>query len=432
VRAEIVAVGTELLLGQIANTNAQWMSERLAGIGINVVFHTVVGDNVPRIEEVLRGALGRVDVVLVTGGLGPTGDDLTRDAIAVVLGVPLVRHPELETMLRERFASFGRPMPENNLQQADVPEGARYLLPQLGSAPGLAAELPEGTRLFAMAGVPAEMREMMEREVLPELAALAGPAIVRSRVVRCTGVGESAVAAALEDLFAAGRNPTIAYLAGGGEVKVRLTAKAASPEEADALLSPLTALVVERLGETVFTTHDEALEDVVARLLRARGMTVACAESLTGGRLAARLTSAPGSSTTFKGSAVVYTPEAKREVLGVRQATIDEHGVVSEACALEMAAGARLLFGADVAVSVTGAAGPEPHDGAAPGTVWLALDAGDDGAQAVNLRAPGDRELVTRWTEQAALDFLRRHLMIGFRFRRGPSASMTRAPEAET
>lgn len=429
-RAEIVAVGTELLLGQIANTNAQWMSERLAGIGVDVVFHTVVGDNILRIDEVLRRALERAEVVLVTGGLGATGDDVTRDTIAAVLGVPLVRRPELETMLRERFASIGRPMSENNLRQADVPEGVRYLRPHIGTAPGLAAEMPDGTRLFAMAGVPAEMREIMETTVLPELAEVAGPAIVRSRVIRCTGIGESTLASLLEDLFEAGRNPTIAYLASGGEVKVRLTAKAASTEEADELLAPLAALVTQRLRDVVFTTNDERLEDVVGRLLKGRGMSVACAESLTGGRVAARLTSAPGSSAFFKGSAVVYTAEAKQEVLGVRASTIEEQGIVSEACAREMAAGVRRLFRADVAVSVTGAAGPEPHDGAAPGTVWLAVDA-EDGGDAKRLQAPGVRDLVTLWSEQAALDLLRRHLM-GGGWRRGPSASMMKTPDPET
>lgn len=408
-RAEVVGVGTELLLGQIANTNAQWISERLADVGVDVLFHQVVGDNLHRIVETLGLALGRADVVLVTGGLGPTGDDITREAIANVMGVTLVRRPELEDMLQERFASFGRPMPQNNLRQADVPQGARYVIPQRGTAPPLVCELSDGKRIYAMAGVPAEMRETMQGTVLPELAAAVGRSVVRSRVIRCAGIGESAVAERLEDLFEGAVNPSVAYLATGGEVKVRLTTKATSRAEADELLAPLAREVSRRLGDTVFTTDDEELEQVIGRLLKASRLTVACAESLTGGRIAVRLSAAPGASSYFAGSAVTYTPEVKHRVLGVARATLEGPGVVSEPCAREMAAGARRIFDADVGVSATGAAGPEPHGGQPPGTVWIALDT-QGPAHARGLRMPGDREQIQRWTEQAALDLLRRHL----------------------
>ena len=201
-RAEIVGVGTELLLGQIANTNAQWMSERLAEIGVDVPYHQVVGDNLERIVEVLGLALVRADVVLVTGGLGPTQDDITRDAIAELMGAPLVRHPEIEALLRAAFAGWGTgEMPENNLRQADVPSGARYITPVRGTAPGLIAEFDAGRRLYAVPGVPLEMVEMMEHTILPELAALAGPSALVSRTLRCTGIGESRVAEILDDLF---------------------------------------------------------------------------------------------------------------------------------------------------------------------------------------------------------------------------------------
>jgi nicotinamide-nucleotide amidase len=409
VRAEIVGVGTELLLGQITNTNARWMSERLAEVGVDVLYHSVVGDNPVRIASTLRLAMERVDVVVVTGGLGPTGDDITRDVLAQVLDVPLVRHPELERFLRERFAEFGLPMPESNLRQADVPEGVRYVRPERGTAPGLIAEGPDHVRVYAMAGVPAEMREFMEGTVLPELSALAGPAVVRSRVIRCTGMGESAVAERLEDLFEASANPSIAYLADIGEVRVRVTAKAETAEEADAALAPLLARVTERLGDVVVSTDGATVEQAVARLLRDADSTLACAESLTGGRLAARLTEAPGSSATFRGSAVVYTPESKRDLLGVRRETLSGPGVVSEACALEMAAGARRIFEADFALAVTGVAGPDPHDGEPPGSVWVAL-AGPGIAHARHLQLPGERDRITRWAELAALDLLRRHL----------------------
>ena len=409
-RAELVSVGTELLLGQIANTNAQWMSDRLASIGVDVLHHQVVGDNLDRIQDVLRLALDRSDVVLVTGGLGPTEDDITRDALAAMLGVGMRRHPEIEQLLRSKFDRFGGSgMPTSNLRQADVPEGCRYIVPIRGTAPGLIAEFSDGGRIYAMPGVPAEMMEMMENTVLPELAARSGPSALVSRTIRCTGIGESRVAELLRDLFTTLTNPTVAYLASLGEAKVRLTAKAATAEEAERIIAPVADEVVRRLGDTVFSLDDESLEQAVARLLRERGRTLATAESITGGGVAERMSRAPGSSETFVGGAVTYTPEAKERVLGVSRATLDGPGVVSEACAREMAAGVRALFAADVAVSLTGAAGPEPHGGAEPGTVWIGLDT-DDVQHARGYVSKGEREQVRRWAEQAALDLVRRHL----------------------
>jgi nicotinamide-nucleotide amidase len=410
VRAEIVGVGTELLLGQIANTNARWISERLATVGVDVLHHQAVGDNVPRIVDAFRVALERADIVLVTGGLGPTEDDLTRDAVAELLGLPMVRHPEIEGLLREKFSGYGRgDMPLSNLRQADVPEGMRTITPVRGTAPGLVAELPDGKRIYAVPGVPLEMEEMMEGTILPELAALAGPATIVSRTLRSASLGESRVAERLRDLFEASSNPSVAYLASSSEVKIRLTAKAGTTAEAESSLAPLAAEVRARLGDDIFTVDDEELEETVGRLLRAAGKTLACAESLTGGGVGARLTSVAGASDYFVGSAVVYIAEAKRAVLGVSQETIDGPGVVSQECALEMAAGARRLFGADVGLSLTGAAGPEPHAGADPGTVWLALDA-DDVRHARGFHVPGERFRVRRWAEQAGLDLVRRYV----------------------
>jgi nicotinamide-nucleotide amidase len=408
VNAEIIGVGTELLLGQIANSNAQWMSERLAEIGVDVLHHQVVGDNVDRIVEAFRLALSRADVVIATGGLGPTQDDVTRDAFAAAVGARLVRRPEIEEMLRERFARAGREMPESNLLQADIPEGGRFIRPERGTAPGLVVEV-DGRRIYALPGVPAEMREMMEGTVLPEVAALAGPAALLSRTLRCTGIAESKVAELLDDLFHGTTNPTVAYLAGGGEVKVRLTAKAATREETEALIAPIADEVARRLGDFVFSTRDGSIEQAVGRLLRAAGKTLACAESLTGGELGARITSVPGASDYFLGSAVCYTEASKREVLGVSQATLDGPGTVSSECAGEMASGARRLFEADLAVALTGAAGPDAHGGVEPGRVWIAIE-GEDVSHRRPLRAPGDRDMVRRWAEQAALDLLRRHL----------------------
>ena len=407
-RAEVVGIGTELLLGQIANTNAQWISERLAEIGVDVLFHDVVGDNHDRIVEVLRLAVARSDAVIVTGGLGPTQDDITREAVAEVAGVALIRRPEIEGWLRRRFERMGRDMPASNLRQADVPEGADVIENERGSAPGLVVSVGDAT-IFALPGVPAEMRQMVRGAVVPRLVERTGPAGIASRQIRCVGMAESRIAEALDDLFHGSANPTVAYLAGGGEVRVRLTAKAASLGEAEDLIRPLAEEVATRLGDVVYSTGDEELEQVIGRQLKAAKRTVACAESLTGGGVARRLSAAPGASAYFRGSAVVYTAEAKRSVLGVSADTLEREGVVSEACAREMAAGARRVFDADVAVSLTGSAGPEPHDGAPPGIVWIALEA-DDVAHARQLRAPGDRETVLRWSEQAALDLLRRHL----------------------
>lgn len=409
-RVEVVGVGTELLLGQIANTNAQWIGEQLAEIGADVLFHQVVGDNLERIVSVLELASSRADVVLVTGGLGPTEDDITRDAISLVMGAPLERDPALERWLRERFAGFaGGAMPENNLRQADVPRGARTIENDRGSAPGLVADLAGDVRLYAMPGVPSEMFAMMHSTVLPEMAASIGAAMLRSRTLRCVGIGESKVAEILADLFSASSNPSLAYLASAGEVKVRLTAKAGSVERADAMIAPLASEVQRRLGDVVFSLDDESLEQAVSRLLLASGRRLACAESLTGGSVGARMTAAEGASKVFAGSAVVYTARAKERVLGVSRETIDGPGAVSRQCALEMAAGARRLFESDIAVSLTGAAGPEPHDGAEPGTVWIGLEAGDV-SHARGYVASGDRARVCRWAEQSALDLVRRYL----------------------
>ncbi|MBA3551950.1 MAG: competence/damage-inducible protein A [Actinobacteria bacterium] len=407
-RAEILGVGTEILLGQICNNNAQWISERLAEIGVDVLHHQAVGDNEERIAGAFRLALSRAEIVLSTGGLGPTQDDITREGLARALEVRLVRRPEIESFLREKYRRLGRSMPEANLQQCDVPEGTRYLLPDRGTAPGLICER-DGKSVYAVAGVPAEMREMMTGTILPELAELAGPTTLVSRLLRVTGIAEARVSEILDDLFRASANPSIAYLASSGEVKVRLTAKATTRGEAEALIRPLAEEVAERLGAHVFTTGDEELEQVVGRDLKAHGWTVACAESLTGGSLGVRLSLAPGASVYFKGSAVCYTPESKRKVLGVARETIERAGVVSEECAREMARGAREIFGADIGLALTGVAGPEPHDGKPAGTVCVALSA-KGAEESSSFRAPGDRDQVRRWSEQSALDTLRRFL----------------------
>jgi len=408
-RAEIVAVGTELLLGQIANTNARELSERLAETGLDVLHHQVVGDNVERIAEAVELATGRADVVVLTGGLGPTGDDVTREGLARAFGVELERRPEIEDFLRERFRSFERDMPESNLRQAQVPVGARYVLPERGTAPGLVLERDGGV-VYAVPGVPAEMREMLEGTILPQLRQRAGESTIASRVIKTAGMAEAQVAELLDDLFEGSDNPTVAYLAGSGEVRVRLTAKAASRSQAMDLVAPVEEEVRARLGRAVYGSDDDLLEEVIGRMLQDRGWRVACAESLTGGALGARLTEIPGASLWFAGSAVCYTNEAKRQVLGVPEAILEGPGAVSEECARAMAEGARLLYGAEVGVALTGVAGPEEQERRPPGTVWVAV-LGGGGEELRKVVAPGDRQGVRRWAVQSGLILLRKRLL---------------------
>jgi nicotinamide-nucleotide amidase len=414
VRCEIVGVGTELLLGQIVNSNAAWIGQRLADVGWDCLRHTVVGDNEERIAAVLREALDRADAVIVTGGLGPTQDDVTREAVAAVAGVALRRDPEIERWLEERFAGFGlRRMAQMNLRQADVPEGARTIDNPRGTAPGLMIEVG-GKPLYAVPGVPREMEGMLERVVLPDLAARAGEgrAIV-SRTLRTAGVGESLLAERLTPLWestgAAGGGVTMAYLASPGEVRVRLTAVGATREEAMDQIGPVERAVRDELGAVVYGFDEETLEQVVARLLGQRGQSLATAESLTGGLVGGRLTNVPGASDHYRGGVVAYATEAKTAILGVDQKLLDEHGPVSEPVAAAMAEGVRLAFAADVGLATTGVAGPAEQGGRPVGSLCLAV-ADTVGTVTATMRAPGDRAQVRAWSTTLALDLLRRRL----------------------
>jgi nicotinamide-nucleotide amidase len=408
VRCEVVAVGTELLLGQIVDTNSSWMGQQLALRGIEHLRQTKVGDNQGRIVEVLRDALGRADAVIVCGGLGPTQDDITREAIAEVMGVELVRHDELVAAIRDLFTRRGRAMPENNLRQADVPAGATPIEQRTGTAPGLIC--PVGDKVvYAVPGVPYEMREMLERAVLPDLERRAGVRqVFVSRTLRTWGESESRIAELLgpriEALDVAG-NPTLAFLASGIEgIKVRLTARADTAAEADALLDAEEAEVRAVLGSLVFSGRDEPMEAVVGRLLVEQGLSLAVAESVTGGLVASRIVDVPGSSEWFRGGVVAYDSQVKFDVLGV-----PEGPVVSEASALAMADGVRRLCGADVGLSTTGVAGPTEQEGHPPGTVWLGLAVGDD-VSAVQIRLPGDRDRVRQMAVISLMDRLRHRL----------------------
>jgi nicotinamide-nucleotide amidase len=365
----------------------------------------VVGDNRDRIAAAVRDAVGRSGAVVVTGGLGPTPDDVTAEGIALALGRSLVRNKRLSTEIKEKFAALGREMPEDNLKQADVPDGATIIEPE-GTAPGFHIDGAPGL-IFALPGVPWEMEAMLEKTVLPVLAARSGQATTLSREILVLGLGESHTHATIEDLVTAQGNPTIGYLAGKGQVRVRLTAKAADPTAARALIEPVEADIRARLGDAAVPGIGGTLATRLGSLLRDRGESVATAESLTGGLLAAELTEAPGASQFFEGAIVAYATESKIGVVGVPAAVIDEHGPVSEATARALAAGAVEKFHADLGLSATGVAGPESQDGHPPGTVFVGVSyRGQSEARLV--RAYGDRSNVQGIAVTSALDLGRR------------------------
>ena len=415
VRVEIVAVGTELLLGQIADTNSQWLGERLAAHGIASHFHQHVGDNHERIVAAFRIALSRSDAVIVCGGLGPTQDDITRVALAEIMGVPLVRHDDLVERIRGFFIERGRTMSDNNLLQADVPQGADVIDQVRGTAPGLICPVGDQV-MYAVPGVPYEMSEMFDRAILPDLLERARrrgeTGVIVSRVVRTWGASESALAEAVADRFDAlvsSDRLTIAFLASGIEgIKVRITARGHDRDHALALLDEEEALVRERIesafGDIVFGVDKETMEDAVARRLVARGWTLAVAESLTGGLIASRLFNVVGASSWFRGGVVSYASEVKFSVLGVTPGP-----VVSAEAAEEMAQGVRRVLGSDVGLAVTGVAGPEGQDGHGPGTVFVGLAVGDTVTHR-QLRVPGDRARVRSFSAIGSLDALRQLL----------------------
>ena len=401
---EVVAVGTELLLGQIINGNGALIGRRLAEEGFDAHYQVVVGDNDERLVAALETALGRADAVIVTGGIGPTQDDVTREAICAATGRDMEFSDEYARLLRARWEASGRIMPESNLRQAEYPEGAIQLANPKGSAPGIALE-HEGRWIFALPGVPQEMEALLDDEVMPRLRRLAGgPAVVKSRLLRSWGMSESQVAELLDDVFQASANPSVAFLASSGEIKVRITAKAESEQEAARLIAPVEAEVRQRLGARIFGTDGDTIEPIVLRLLEERGWRIATAESATGGLIAARITSVPGASRVFVGSIVAYATELKHRLLEVPTGTL-EAGVVSEETAMAMAVGAARLLRAEVAVSVTGSAGPEVQEQSA-GTMIIGVHTPEDTA-ARTLRLPGDRERVRTYAGTAALQLVR-------------------------
>ena len=412
-RCDVVAVGTELLLGQITDTNSQWIGEQLAAVGIDSLLQVKVGDNLGRITALLRRVLAEADAVIMCGGLGPTHDDLTREAIAEVMGVELRHDEAVADVIRELFAARGRRMAENNLRQALVPVGATVIPQTRGTAPGLVCPVVIDGRpkvMYAMPGVPHEMKDMMQRAVLPDLLSRSGEAsVIVSRALRTWGESESGLNERLDpviDRLEAEGNPTLAFLASGWEgIKVRLTAKAATAAEAMALIDRWDAEVRAIVGDIVFGVDDDTMESVVLQLLRERGLSLGLAESVTGGLVAGRITNVPGASDVFRGGIVSYASDVKFDVLGV-----PEGPVVSEAAAETMARGAQRVLGADVALALTGVAGPAEQDGMPAGTLCVGIAIGDQ-ATTRTLRMPGQRDQMRQMSVITALDLLRRLLL---------------------
>lgn len=402
--AEVIAVGTELLLGQTINTNAARIGAALADSGVDHHYSTVVGDDLGRMVDAMRLALGRADAIVITGGIGPTQDDITREAICEATDRPMRFSDRYADRLRGWWASRGREMPESNLKQAEHPDGAELLDNPKGTAPVVYLE-HEGVLVFALPGVPAELEALLDLYVVPMLRERSGEGVVLSRVIRTYGESESRVGEMLADVFDKSGNPSMAFLATAAEIKIRLTAHAPTTDEAEDLIAPFEAVVRERMGSLVFGVDEQTIETTVLALAEENGWTIATAESATGGMVASRITSVPGASRVFRGSVVAYDERVKRVNLGVSADLIAAHGVVSEPVAIAMADGVARFLDADVAIAVTGSAGPDPQDKAV-GTMVIAVHTPDK-TMARTVRLPGDRERVRTYTTTGALQLAR-------------------------
>ena len=408
--AEIIAIGSELLTPERTDTNSLWLTGKLNELGVEVKLKTIVGDDEARLEETIRDAVKRSDIVITTGGLGPTEDDLTRPVAARALGRELVYHDEIETTLRERFRRWGREMPEINKRQAYVIDGAEVLPNPNGSAVGMFVEF-DGKVVAVFPGPPREMQPMYDNHVHPRLVSKAGPVRAKKRILKVAGMGESAVDEAVAPIYKSYKSVDTSILFNRSEVEIHLTAKAETESAADETLNELTGKILEALGTSVFTTSGETMEEVVGRLLTVGGWTLSVAESCTGGLIGSRLTDVPGSSKYFIEGVVSYSNDAKIRTLNVPREIIETHGAVSSETAAAMADGMQRRSNTDFAISVTGIAGPEGGSEEKPvGTVFLGL-ADSSRVKTTRLVLPGDRYLVRWRSSQAALDLLRRRLL---------------------
>ena len=409
-KAELLAVGSELLGSLRAETNTLWLTDRLREAGVDVVARITVADDAALLESAIRGALGRADLVIATGGLGPTEDDLTREAAAAALGRPIRRDQEILDALKARFARYLRHMAAVNEKQADVIEGATVLPNARGTAPGQRLE-QEGRLLFLLPGPPGEMMPMFTEQVLPAVRERAGGAVLRTRVVRIAAMAESDVEQAVAPVYKTFTNPRTTILGAAGQVELHLVAEGGSEAEAEERIEALAAGIRRALPDRIFSEDGRELPEVVAGLLRSRKLKLALAESCTGGLLAARLTEVPGASNFFERAFVTYSNRSKVEELGVDAGLLERFGAVSDEVAAAMAAGARRAAGTDIGVGITGIAGP---DGGTPekpvGLVYVALD-GAAGNRVRRAVFPGARERVRYQAAQVALEMLRRGLL---------------------
>ena len=403
--AEILSVGTELLMGQIANTDAQFISRRLGELGVTIYRHSTVGDNPARVREALQEALSRSDMVITTGGLGPTEDDLTKEMVAEYFGLEMELHQPSLDALKAFMERFGKKMTPNNLKQAYFPRGCTVMPNACGTAPGCIVE-QGGKTVAVLPGPPMELMDMFDRQLAPYLQARSGQ-VIRSRFLKIFGLGESNVETLLSDLFHSG-NPTLALYCGPGEVTARITARAAAPEKAEAMIQPVYEEILRRVGEACYGEGvNRTPADAVLELLKNRGETVTFAESCTGGLLCGAFVDCAGASDCLKESFVTYANEAKEQMLGVKSETLARCGAVSGECAREMALGAARAAGADWAVSVTGIAGPGGGTAEKPvGTVWIGVAHGG-AAQAREYHFRGQRQWIRKLSVVNALNQLR-------------------------
>lgn len=408
--AEIIAIGSELLTPDRTDTNSLWLTEKLNEIGIEVKLKTIVGDDQLRLEETIRDALKRSEIVITTGGLGPTEDDITRQVSARAIGRELVYREDLAEELRQRFRNWGREMPEINKRQAFVIEGARVLPNPNGSASGMLVETG-GKFLAVFPGPPRELKPMFETQVLPEFKKMAGKIIVRRKVLRVSGMGESAIDEAIAPIYKEYKSVQTSILFNRSEVEAHLIAHSESEAEAEKILQELSGKIVEKLGIAVFTTDGERMEEVVGRLLSEKGKTVSLAESCTGGLIGERLTDVSGSSKYFIEGVIAYANEAKIRTLNVPQDLIQMRGAVSAEVAEAMAKGMRERAETDYAISVTGIAGPTGGTEEKPvGLIFIGF-ADRNQVKSLKIILPGDRYLIRWRASQAALDYLRRQIL---------------------
>ncbi len=405
--AEIIAVGTELLIGQIANTNAQYISQRLAEVGVNVYYHSVVGDNRNRMIETIKLALLRSDLIVITGGLGPTQDDITKEVAAEIIGLPLVLHKESEERIKEFFKKINRPMVESNKKQALIPDGTIVIPNNNGMAPGSIINFNSKT-IVLLPGPPKEMKPMCDYFISNDLIDSNG--VIKSKYIKIFGLGEATLEKKILDLIKDQSNPTIATYCNDGEVTLRVTARARNIEEARRLLNPLISEITVRLGEFIYSINDEKLEEVVVKILKDRGKTIALAESCTGGMISARITDIPGASKVFQQGAVTYSNKSKVNSLGVEEDALIKFGAVSHEVARQMAEGIRRVSGSDLGLSVTGIAGPGGGTESKPvGLVYIGL-ADEKGVNSWEYKFTGNRDSVRQITVLSALDRIRRSL----------------------